>query len=242
MSLQLLDASGRVLLLSGAAGGIGSALAERYLAAGGKVAALDRAPPPQRDGVLSIACDVTDAAAVNAAVAQTLKQFGRIDALVHAAGVVGAGPLADTPSDDWQSVLDANLTSAFLLTRAAHAALKDANGAVVFLGSTNGLNGGSALSGAAYASAKAGLANLARYLAKEWAPHVRAATLAAGPVETPMLARLDAATLRALQAQMLTRRLIEADEAAACIAFLLSDHARSITGATLNLSGGLVLD
>src|SRR5690606_38167773 len=139
---------------------------------------------------------------------------GRIDALVHAAGAVGAGPLADTALTDWERVIDANLTSAFLVARAGRDALDRSGGAMVLLGSSNGCNGGSALSGAAYAAAKAAIANLGRYLAKEWAPRVRVNTVAPGPVRTPMLERLSKDQIAALEQAMPTGRLIEPDEVA----------------------------
>lgn len=242
MSLELLNAAGRVLLLSGASGGIGRKISELYIAAGGKVAALDLTPPAETAELFPIACDATDEAALNQAVADAIGRFGRIDALVHAAGIVGKGALADMALEDWRRVMDANLTSAFLIARAAYPHLRKAKGAAVFLGSTNGRNGGSHLSGAAYASAKAAIANLTRYLAKEWAPDVRVNVVAPGPVRTPMLDRLPQAELDALKSLMLTGDLIEAEDVAASIAFLLSEHARSITGACLNLSGGMVLD
>lgn len=241
MSQALLDASGKVLLLSGAWGGVGRAILTRYVASGGTVVALDRSPGLDTPGVMSLTCDVTREDEVEAAVAQTISRHGHIDAFVHAAGVVGAGDLQSTALPDWQAVMDANLTSAFLLCRALHPSLEASNGAVVLLGSTNGANGGSALSGAAYATAKAGLSNLGRHLAKAWSPRIRVNVVAPGPVRTPMLDRLSPDQMQALKNIMLTGELIEADEVAAAVAFLLSDHARSITGTTLNLSGGLVL-
>jgi NAD(P)-dependent dehydrogenase (short-subunit alcohol dehydrogenase family) len=234
----LLDATGRVLLLTGASGGIGRAVAAMYREAGGSVAGLDlRAAPGVR------ACDLTDEVAVAATVADVLAAHGRIDDVVHCAGIVGAGALADTTLADWQRVMDANLTSAFLLARAAAAPLAARRGRLVFLASTNGRNGGSVLSGAAYACAKAGLINLTRYLAQEWADAgVRVNCVAPGPVDTPMLDRLGPEARDALARTMLTGALTSAAEVAAAIGFLLSDHARSMTGTMLNPSGGKVLD
>lgn len=242
MSIALLNAKDRVLFLSGANGGIGRATLDHYLAAGGRVAAFDLAPSPAREGVLCITGNASDSDEAKGAVNQALEHFGRIDCFVHAAGVVGPGVIADISAKDWREVMDANLTSAFFLTQALEAQLKQNHGAIVFFGSVNGSHGGSAISGPAYAVAKAGLANLGRYLAKEWAPLVRANTIIAGPVRTPMLDRLSPKTLQAARMAMLTRVLIEPEEAAATAAFLLSEHARSITGASINLSGGLVLD
>jgi len=237
MSRPLLDAAGRVLLVTGASGGIGTAVAAIYREAGGRVAGLDLHPS---DGVR--ACDVTDEASVAAAIAAVLDRHGRIDDVVHAAGIVGAGRLADLRLEDWHRVLDANLTSAFLLARACAAPLAASRGRMILLSSTNGRNGGSHLSGAAYAVAKAGLVNLARYLAKEWAEAgVRVNCIAPGPVDTPMLARLDPAQRQALADGMLTGRLPTADDIAASVAFLLGDHGAAYAGTTLNPSGGFFL-
>lgn len=241
MTQSLLDATDKVLLLSGAWGGVGQAILTRYVASGGAVIALDRAAGFSGDRITSMACDVTCENQIQAAIQFALETYGRIDAVVHAAGIVGAGEVQDTALEDWQRVLDTNLTSAFLMARASHAALKSSKGSMVLLGSTNGSNGGSHLSGAAYASAKAGIANLGRHLAKAWSPDIRVNVVAPGPVATPMLDRLGEDSMAALKASLLTGELIQPDEVAASVAFLLSDHARSITGTTLNLSAGLVL-
>jgi NAD(P)-dependent dehydrogenase (short-subunit alcohol dehydrogenase family) len=234
VTTPLLNAAGRVLFLTGAAGGIGQATAHLYAQAGGHVAGFDLSGTPS--------VDAADEAGVTAAVADTLQRYGRIDHVVHAAGVAGTGPLASLPLADWRRVLDANLTSGFIVAKATAQALTQSQGALVFLASTNGRNGGSTLSGPAYAAAKAGLINLTRYLAKEWAGHVRVNAVAPGPVKTPMLDRFDDTLQTQLATAMLTGALTEADEIAAAIGYLLSDHARSITGAVLNVSGGLVLD
>lgn len=239
MSALSSNAAGRTLLLTGAAGGIGAAIADAFTEAGGRVFGLDRAFP-LRSKLEHALCDVTDEQAVAAGVAQAEAHLGAIDYVVHAAGAVGAGALEETSLADWHAVIDANLTSAFLVARACARPLRVSNGALVLLSSTNGRNGGTALSGAAYAAAKAGLINLTRYLAKEWAPDVRVNAVAPGPVRTPMLDRLTEADRAALARLMLTGKLTEADEVARAVFFLLG--APSMTGAVLNVSGGLVLD
>ncbi|MBT9470548.1 MAG: SDR family NAD(P)-dependent oxidoreductase [Pseudomonadota bacterium] len=242
----LFDATERVLLLTGANGGIGRTIVEHHLEAGGSVAGLDffaTPPPPSRPDLEWIACDVTDESMIAQAVAATLARFGRIDAVVHAAGAVGQGPLVEVAKADWDRLIAVNLTSAFLIAKHVQPHLAATRGALVFLSSTNGRNGGSHLSGPAYAAAKAGVLNLNRYLAKEWAPlGVRVNAVAPGPVRTPMLDRLGDDGIAALARSMPTGALTEPEEIAAAVAFLLSPHARSMTGTVLNPSGGLVLD
>jgi len=241
----LLDARGKVALIAGASGGIGLATAALFREAGASLGLfdLDKRPASTEEHVISIAGDATSERDVQRAVKRTVERFGRLDYVVNAVGVVGAGRLSDTSHADWDRLLAVNLDSAFLLTRAAWPALRESRGAVVLLSSTNGRNGGSHLSGAAYAVAKAGILNLARYLAKEWAADgVRINCVAPGPVNTPMLARLKPDEHRALRSAIPLARYAEPGEVAAAIAFLCSPHAASMTGTCLNISGGMVLD
>lgn len=237
----LLDARDRVALITGAAGGIGQAVCAMLRAAGAGVAGVDLTAPANAD--LAIAADCSLEAKVDDAIRATVDRLGRIDFVVNAAGLAGSGRLDAMSAADWQRVLDANLNSAFLVTRAAYAHLARTKGAVVLFSSTNGRNGGGSLSGAAYAVAKAGIINLARYLAREWAPDaVRVNCIAPGPVATPMLDRFTETERESLRQSMPLKRITTADEIAGCVAFLCSPHAASITGACLNVSGGLVLD
>jgi len=239
---------GPVAWVTGAAGGIGRATTTRLRQAGFRILATDLADriadPAADPGVDWCACDVTDETAVAATAARCTARFGRMDALVHLAGRVGGGSLTQTSLEDWRSILDANLTSAFLVARAAHPALRaSGEGCLVLVSSTNGLNGGSALSGPAYAAAKAGVINLTRYLAREWCTDgIRVNCVAPGPVDTPMLARLDAATIAALVAATPAGRLASAADVAGVIHYLCSTDAAFLTGTVHNVSGGMVPD
>lgn len=237
----------RVALVTGAAGGIGRAAVAALMREGFAVAAVDLALadlPCAFDAPFeAISADVTDEAAVAGAVERCVQRFGGIDCVVHLAGTVGKGPLTEVSVTDWRRLLEVNLTSAFLLARAAHPHLRERRGTLLLVSSTNGLNGGSALSGPAYAVAKAGVLNLVRYLAKEWgAEGIRVNAVAPGPVDTPMLARLPEATREALRQSIPLGRLASADDVAGIVAFLCSPQAAYLTGAVLNVSGGLVLD
>jgi NAD(P)-dependent dehydrogenase (short-subunit alcohol dehydrogenase family) len=240
-------ATRQVAFVTGAAGGLGRATVALLRARGLAVFATDlalAAIPCGEPGFTAESLDVTDEAAIEARVAQALAQFGRIDHVVHLAGRAGHGPIDAVTRADWQSVLDVNLTSAFLLARATHAALASARGTLTLTASTNGINGGSTLSGPAYAVAKAGLINLTRYLAKEWAGEgIRVNCLAPGPIDTPMVTgRFSPEVLARLRDSVPLGLIGEPRHVAHAIGYLISADAAFVTGTVMNLSGGLVLD
>jgi 3-oxoacyl-[acyl-carrier protein] reductase len=237
----------RVALVTGAAGGIGRATVAALMRDGFAVAAVDLALadlPCAFDALFeAVSADVTDEAAVTRAVARCVERFGGLDCVVHLAGAVGRGPLVDVTAEEWRRLLDVNLTSAFLVAKSAYAQLRHRRGVLVLTSSTNARNGGSALSGPAYAVAKAGILNLARYLAKEWGGDgIRVNCVAPGPVDTQMLSRLPGETREALRQAIPLGRVASADDVASSIAFLCSPQAAYLTGVALNVSGGLVLD
>ena len=238
------DFSGRVALITGATGGIGRAVAELFLTAGATVIGTGRRPVDiEHPGLTALKLDVADEDAVAAAVAEAAKRHGTIDYVIHMAGMVGKGRLDEMPLADWHTVMDTNLTSAFLLLREAYPHMAKPGGVAVLCASTNGMNGGSYLSGAAYASSKAALINLTRYCAKEWAPDgIRAACISPGPVDTPMLDRLSEDQHKGLRDALPLGRYATPEECAAAVAYLCSDGAASQTGVNLNISSGLVLD
>jgi 3-oxoacyl-[acyl-carrier protein] reductase len=242
LNSRLFDGSGRVALVTGADGGIGRAVCALLAASGASILAVDLHGDEGRDGlVLRRRVDLTDEAQVATLPALAEAEFGRLDHVVHCAGAVGRGPLAEMSLDDWRKGLAVNLDSAFLLARACHAPLTSARGSLVLMSSPNGVHGGTGLSGPAYAAAKAGVLNLSRYLAKEWAPDVRVNCVVPGTVDTPMLQRLSADELAAIVASIPLGRLTAPQDVASAVAFLCSDHARSMTGAAMNVSGGRLL-
>ena len=237
---------GKVALVTGAAGGIGKAVCQRLARAGARIAAFDMAPVEKGRSsarLLRLSGDATNDADVALAVETTVERFGRIDWLVHTVGRVGAGGIEACSPEAWRSQLAVNLDSAFLFCRAAAPHLTSSRGAVVLCSSTNGRNGGSAVSGIAYAVAKAGILNLARYLAKDWARRgVRVNCIAPGPVDTPMLDRLGSADRRRLLDTIPLGCFSTAEQVADQVAFLLSDACAAVSGEVFNTSGALILD
>lgn len=235
-----------VALITGAAGGLGRATVARLRERGMRVVATDRALAEIPCGApLTVASlDVTDESAIIAVIARVLGELGRLDHVVHLAGIAGSGPLDSVSREDWQLVLDTNLTSAFLIAKATHAALAASRGTLTLTSSTNGLNGGSALSGPAYAVAKAGILNLTRYLAKEWAAEgIRVNCLAPGPIATPMVTgRFPSETIDRLKNAVPLGAIGEPAHVAHAIDYLTSPSAAFVTGTVMNVSGGLVLD
>jgi len=237
------DARGKVAFVTGAAGGVGKAVAGLFSEAGARVAGLDLKKPAIGSGSsLALAVDLASGDDLTEPVSECVRQFSRIDYVIHAAGAVGGGKLVDTKPEDWRRLIDVNLTSAFLLARAAHAHLSETKGCLVLVSSPNGVHGGSHLSGPAYAAAKAGIINLTRYLAKEWAPDgIRVNCVVPGTIDTPMFHRLESSQQERIVGDIPLGRLCQPDEVAQSIAFVCSSAAGYMTGATLNITGGRLL-
>ncbi len=246
MGPQLLDATGKTACIIGAAGGIGRATLAMMQSCGARIIAMDlpgSTRPDMGPEDIWYDLDCSDEEAVTSVFADLASNSVTIDYLVNAAGITGHGAICEITLSDWQKVMDANLTAAFLGAREAAPLMAKPGGAVVLMSSTNGLNGGTRFSGAAYGAAKAGIINLTRHLAKDWAKEgVRVNCLAPGPVDTPMLYRLTEEEHAAVRNSVPLRRYSTADELAATICFLCSSHAASITGTITNISGGLVID
>ncbi len=240
--------SQKVALITGAAPGIGLAVARRFLADGFRVALLDIesellaksvAALASPDATLALTCDVSDASAVALAFAEIERRFGRLDVLVNNAGVAVFSPLMDTSDADWSRVLAVNLTGPFLCTKAAVPLMRHhGGGAIVNITSISGLRASTLRS--AYGSSKAGLAHLTKQLAVELAElGIRVNGVAQGPVDTAMAKAVHSAEIRAdyHDAIPLNRYGLE-EELAEAVFFLCSDRASYITGQILAVDGG----
>ncbi|MGB3441016.1 MAG: SDR family oxidoreductase [Actinophytocola sp.] len=218
---------GTTTLVVGGAGGIGAACADWFRARGDDVVVLDRA----------LGHDAVDPASV----AAVLADVPALDVVVHAAGSVGKGGIEDLDLAEWHRVLDDNLTSAAVVTSQALPKLAE-GGSVVLFSSVNGRHGGNELSGPAYAVAKAGVIGLTRHLAKHQARRgIRVNCLAPGPVETPMLDRLTDDEMSALRATIPLGHVTSPAEIAGTVGWLCSPAALSITGAVIDVNGGMWL-
>ncbi len=225
----------RVVVVTGAAGAIGTAVRERFSAAGDTVVGLDLHPS---EGVL--ACDVSDEAAVAITFTAVREQHGDPTVLVNNAGITGAGGVEDETPEQWRRILDVNLTSAFLCSREVVGGMRRAGGGrIVNVASVNARFGGSALSGPAYAASKGGLLTLTRFMAREHAADgIGVNAVAPGPHDTPMWEALDDGLKERILAMVPGDAPGDPADLAELVVFLCSPAARYITGATVDVNGG----
>jgi NAD(P)-dependent dehydrogenase (short-subunit alcohol dehydrogenase family) len=239
---------GKIVLVTGAAGGIGRAICGLFAAEGAELAASDLAAPEDVEGAaLALALDVTREADWAAAVSQVVARFGRLDVLVNNAGIALSKDLEATTLDEWRHVMAVNLDGTFLGTKAAVAAMKpNGGGAIVNLSSVAGIIGAPML--AAYCAAKGGIRTFTKsaalYCARQ-GTGIRVNSLHPGFVDTAMLDGIAEAlgdTLATVKDKLARRqpmgRLAEPLEVARAALYLASDEAAYMTGAELVLDGG----
>ena len=227
--------AGRVALVSGAASGIGAAVADRLAEEGATVVRADIADVG--GGVL---CDVTDADECASVVAHALDAFGRLDVLANVAGIGSAAAITDVTPEDWRRVIEVNLTGTFLLSRAAVPALVESTGCIVNMGSVAGLR--ATPYNAAYCASKGGVIMLTKSMAIELAKAgVRVNAVCPASVDTPFLRnfRIPEGADPSLFARAASPmgRVIDPGEVAAAVAYLASDDARTVSGTTLVIDG-----
>ena len=229
---------GRTVLVTGGSKGIGYAIAQRLAAAGFRVAATFRSGDVPA-GVLGVRCDVTDPAQVEAAFAQVESALGPVEVLVANAGVTRDTLLMRMTDEDWDTVLDTNLTGSFRLARrAARPMIRGRFGRIILISSVVGQLGSAGQVN--YASSKAGLVGLARSLARELGSRgVTANVVAPGFIQTDMTADLDEALVKKYAQQIPLGRMGAVDDVAATVEFLAGDAAGYITGALIPVDGGL---
>jgi NAD(P)-dependent dehydrogenase (short-subunit alcohol dehydrogenase family) len=241
---------GKVVAITGAAGGIGQALCRHFGKEGAAIAAIDKSPTLARfsedlvsEGVRTAhsQVDIADADAVARAFALLQEQLGPVDILVNNAGFSGFPTIESTPPAGWRHDVDGNLNGAFNCVHAVLAGMKDRRaGVIVSIGSVNGLL---ALGDPAYSAAKAGMIAMTRALALEYGRYgIRANIVLPGTVRTPIWterAARDPAILKTLQRWYPLGRIVEPGDVAQAVAFLASDAAAAITGIVLPVDCGL---
>lgn len=245
---------GQVALVTGGGTGIGEAVARRLARAGAHVVVTGRRREPLERvaaeiGGTAVAADAADSADAAALVGGVVEAHGRLDIVVANAGGHGFATVADTDDVAWETALRANVTTAFVIVRAALPALIAARGRVVVMSSIAGLAAGPSVAG--YTVGKHALIGLTRSLARDYGRHgVRVNTVCPGWVATPMAddemdafaaaAGLDdrAAAYAAVTADVPLRRPAQPDEIAAVVRFLASPESSYITGATIVADGG----
>jgi meso-butanediol dehydrogenase/(S,S)-butanediol dehydrogenase/diacetyl reductase len=232
----------KVAVVTGAARGIGLAVARRFLREGYRVAALDiDAGELSRacGDCLAVPCDVADPTQVSAAAARIFQAFGRIDALVNNAGIAIFKPLLETSFEDWSRVMGVNLDGPFLLTQAcAPLMLENGGGAIVNVASISGLRASTLR--VAYGTSKAALIHLTKQQAVELgALGIRVNAVSPGPVDTAMAKQVHTPDIRqGYRDAIPLERYGTEDELAAAIFFLCSDEASYINGQMLSVDGG----
>lgn len=241
--------SGKVVIITGGASGIGAAAARLFHAEGASVAIADLdaangetlASELGRDRAKFFATDVSDFAQVQALVDGTVAAFGRLDVLFNNAGIGSFSPIADLPVEDWKRVIAIDLDAVFYGLKAALPVMKaQRSGAVINTASISGLGGDYGF--AAYNAAKAGVINLTRTAAIDHARDgIRVNAVCPGPVDTPIIAGIQAVPgLRSTWDDAVPMgRFADPREIAEVVAFLASDAASYVTGAIVPVDGGV---
>jgi acetoacetyl-CoA reductase/3-oxoacyl-[acyl-carrier protein] reductase len=227
--------SGRVAIVTGGARGIGRAITEALVAGGAEVHIFDRARDGDLPGATFHMVDIADSHAVATAVGALAPSA---DLLVNNAGITRDRSILKMSDDDWQAVLQVNLTGAFNLLRATAPAMVAAGyGRIVNLVSINGLRG--KFGQANYVAAKAGLIGLTKTAAREFGPKgVTVNAVAPGMVLTDMALQLAEEFRQKALDESVLKHLPEVDDVAAAVLFLLSDQARMITGQVIKVDSG----
>ena len=249
--MKLTDQAG---IITGAGSGMGTAIAERFAKAGIagltiadvniEAAGLVAEDLSSRYGceAIAVAVDVSDQDQVEAMAAQTAEHFGRIDILINNAGICPLVSWEETTLDDWNKILQVNLTGPFLCTKAVAPHMqKRKYGRIVFISSLAAFTG-SIIASVAYGVSKGGVLTLMKSVAKKYAADgILVNAVAPGSIDTPMTSSFGEEAARQLREASLLKRQAAPAELADTILFLVSDHSTYVTGTTLHVNGGALL-
>lgn len=244
---------GKVAIVTGASRGIGFAVAKAYACEGARVAVCGSREETAQKAVqelqklcpgaqlLPVGVDVSDGEAIRAMVARVMECWGKIDILVNNAGVTGAKPIFDMTDEDFESMIDINLTGPFKCTREVAKVMKQTGGCIINTSSLVGTYASRMQT--AYAASKFGINGLTKACARELGPYgIRVNAVAPGVVQTDMVAQsVDGQMLAALKGMTPLGRVAQPDELAGAYVYLASDAASFTTGAILAVDGGIVM-
>jgi len=244
----MLELSGRTALVTGAAGGIGRAIAVRLAAAGARIALVDRdaaalarVAADLGDSATPFVVDLADPGSIASGIAAVLAQFQRVDILVNNAGILSPNKLAGTTLAEWQSLMAVNLDAAFLLTQAVVPGMRANGWGRLINMSSYAWKSGGLTAGTAYSVSKAAMVGLTFSSARELTgTGITANAVAPAYVVSPMIMEQLTETQRAAQlAAIPVGRFCEPEEVAHTVAFLASPLAGFITGGIIDMNGGL---
>ncbi len=242
---------GKTALVTGASQGIGEAIARRLAQQGARVIlaarSVDKLQALQQEltdagaQATVLPLDLSQAAELEARVKELPEDWANIDILVNNAGITADNLLARMGLDDWQRVLDTNLTGTFALTKSqVRGMMRRRSGRIINISSVTGLMGNPGQ--ANYAAAKAGLIGFSKSLARELGSRgITVNVVAPGLIETAMTEGLPEKARQALTENIVAKRLGDVDDIAAAVVYLASDEAAYVTGTVLNVSGGLYI-
>jgi 3-oxoacyl-[acyl-carrier protein] reductase len=243
----------RVAIITGAARGIGKAIALTSVREGAKVALVDvdkeglnilkNEIMKNRGEVITISCDITDSADVREMVRQTHKIFGRIDILVNNAGIIRRGTIETVTEEDWDRVIEVNLKGTFNCCKSVVGIMKEQGyGKIVNVSSIAGKMG-DITSAPGYGSSKAGVDALTKTLARQLAPYgINVNAVSPHAIETEMSAQWSEEKRKEIIASIPLGRLGKPEDVAEAVLFLASDEASFITGEILDVNGGVLMD
>ncbi len=242
----------RVAIVTGAAGGIGRAVARALAHEGASVALVDvdagrlsalQAEMDPKVKVQCLACDVRKGPEVRALVQHVEDRFHRVDVLVNSAGTIRRGTVETVTDEDWEDVLAVNLTGAFHFCKAVVGPMRRQEGGVIVNVSSIAAKAGDITSAPGYASSKAGMDALTKSLARQLAPHsIRVNAVSPHAIETEMSAQWPEAKRREVVAGIPLGHLGKPEDVAEAVLFLASDRASFITGEILDVNGGAWMD
>jgi len=244
----MLDLTGKIALVTGASGGIGGGIARRLydqgatvVLSGTRAEALEALAGELGERTQVMTCNLGNEGEASALVGRVEAEMGQLDILVNNAGLTRDGLAVRMKNEDWQQVIDINLTAAFRLSRASlKGMMKRRWGRVISISSIVGVTGNPGQ--ANYVASKAGLIGMTKALAQEVATRgITANCVAPGMIETPMTDALNEQQRARLLAVIPMQRLGKVDEISSAVAYLASEEAAYVTGQTLHVNGGMAM-